>query len=94
LDTKINIVINRRDLESMPEEEYEAIEMAQDGNVKLYRLRPMIARFVVDAAGAPLPHSAAMRELGKIPTNEWPDVINKFISAIQGSVIPNENGEP
>jgi len=76
----------------LPEEDFEAIERAQDGEVRLYRLRPLIARFMVDDQNQPLTHEAAMKQLGRIPTGEWDEVIRQFADAFRDAAVPNTNG--
>ena len=78
----------------MAEEEYEAIEMAQEGEVKLYRLRPLMARFMVDENRKPLPHDAAKKILGKIPMGEFSNVTMQFVDAFKDSAVPPPSGEP
>lgn len=80
-------IVNR-----MEEEEYEAIEMAQDGDVKMYRLRPLLARFVVNEDGSPMDHKLAMKVLGKITLGDWGEVINAFVTAMRDSTVPKANG--
>ena len=89
---QIRFYINKSLLESMAEEEYEAIEMAQEGEVKLYRLRPLMARFMVDENRKSLPHDAAKKILGKIPMGEFSNVTMQFVDAFKESAVPNESG--
>ncbi len=91
---QLRFSMNKELLNSMTEEEYEAIEMAQDGQARLYRLRPLMARFMVDEQGQSLPHEAAKRQLGQIPMGEWADVTNQFANAFRETAIPNANGRP
>jgi hypothetical protein len=91
---KILFQITRELIEALPEKDYEVIEMAQDGEVKLYKLRPLLARFVVDDAGAKMPHAAAMRLLGEIPITQWGDVVNQFANALKTGTVPKANGTP
>jgi hypothetical protein len=74
-------------------QEYEALEMAQDGDAKVYRLRPLVARFMVDDNGLPIPHAQAVRELGKLPLEEFlQDVVTAFTGALMETAIPKANG--
>src|SRR3989304_1560917 len=50
----IRFLINREKL-GLTWEEYETIELAQEGDVKMRRLRPLVARFMVGEDNQPLP---------------------------------------
>lgn len=73
-------------------EEYEAVERAQDGDTRLYRLRPLMARFVVDETGQPMPHSQAMQKIGILTMEQMTNVINGFFDAMKSQAIPKESG--
>lgn len=81
--------LNAEEIKKWPEEDYEAIEMAQDGEVKFYRLRPIMARYLVDEAGKPLPKAIALKQLGKIPIDEWAEVVRQFAAGITSVAVPN-----
>lgn len=93
-DVKIRFFIAKNLIENMTEEEYEAIEMAQDGQARLYRLRPLMARFMVDEQNIPLSHEAAKKQLGKIPMGEFADVTTKFADAFRAYAIPPSSEKP
>ena len=73
-------------------EEYEAIEMAQDGELKMRQMRPLVARFMVDDKGQPIAHKQAMATLGKLPMEEVRDVFTKFADALKDAAVPNGSG--
>ena len=73
-------------------EEYETIELAQEGDVKMRRLRPVVARFMVDENNQPLPHPQALAILGKLTMDEVKDVFEQFANAMRESAVPNETG--
>jgi hypothetical protein len=73
-------------------EEYEAIERAQDGDTRLYRLRPLMARFVVDEAGQPTQHGIAMQKIGRLNMEQMAGVVKGFFEAMKGQAIPKANG--
>jgi hypothetical protein len=80
-------------LKSISTEEWEAMEMAQDGEAKIYRLRPLLARFMVDDEGKPIEHKAALKTLGKLPFEEFmSDVFQAFFKALQGTAVNPQNG--
>jgi hypothetical protein len=89
---QLRFAITKDLLDTMTEEEYEAIEMAQDGQTRLYRIRPLMARFMVDEQGQQLNHEAAKQQLGKIPMGEWADVTSQFVNAFRDNAVPNANG--
>jgi hypothetical protein len=91
-ESMIRFLINK-DKMGLTWEEYETIELAQEGNVKLRNLRPLVARFMVDEASKPLPHKAAMAELGKLPLDEINDVFTKFADAMRDTALPNTKGD-
>lgn len=73
-------------------EEYEAIEMAQEGRVKMHKLRPLMARFMVDDDNQPLDHEKAMGVLGKLPIGQLPELMKAFVDGMKVSMVPKENG--
>ena len=93
-DTVIRFQINRGEvMKAISTEEYEAMEMAQDGDAKIYRLRPVLARFMVNDKGEAIPHAAALRTLGKLPFDEFMrDVFPAFFKTLQETAVPNESG--
>lgn len=93
----MTVIRFRIDKETAPKsistEEWEAFEMAQDGDVKIYRLRPVLARFLVDEQGQAIPHAQALRTLGKLPIEEFmTDVFSAFFDALKGAAVPKVNG--
>ena len=89
----IRFLINREKI-GLTWEEYETIELAQDGDVKMRRLRPVVARFMVDEKDQPLPHSQALAILGALPMEEVKDVFEQFANAMRESAVPNASGRP
>ena len=89
---KINFVIDGKVVEKMPEEDWEAIERAQDGDVKLYLLRPFFSKFLVDEQGKSIPYAQAFKMLGKVPLDDWKDIIQSFTDALQNASVPKANG--
>ena len=90
--TKIKFRMSEAMMNSLSTEEYEALERAQDGEVKMYRLRPVFARFVVDEDGMPVDHEKAMRMLGAVPITQIGEIVKGFMAALQGAVVPKESG--
>lgn len=72
--------------------EYEALERAQDGDLKLYQIRPLLARFMANEDNTSMDHVQAMRVLAKIPMVQVPDVIKSFMDALKDKTVPKENG--
>jgi hypothetical protein len=73
-------------------EDYEALEMAQEGDVKLYRLRPLLARFVVDESLKPIPQSTALKMIAKVPMDQVPEIIKQFMEALKDKAVPKGIG--
>jgi hypothetical protein len=82
-----------RDNPGLTWEEYEAIELAQEGTVKLRLMRPLVARFMVDEQGQPITHKRALDILGKLPLEEVRDVMMKFSEALRDSAVPSPSGD-
>lgn len=76
----------------MSAEDYEAFERAQDGEIKMYRLRPAICRFMVDDNNNPIPHEQAMKMSGKMKVGQYKDFIEKFFATMNDAAIPKVNG--
>ena len=90
-DTVIRFKIDR-DKNNMTWEDYETIELAQEGEVKLRLLRPLVARFMVDENGNPIPHKDAMKTLASLPLVEVRDVFTQFANAFRETAVPNPSG--
>ena len=64
---EINFHLTEESVNGLSWEEYEVFERVQDGeSIKLYRLRPVLARFMVDDKVQPVEHDKAMKILSKI----------------------------
>lgn len=83
---------NKETKDRLTWEDLETIEMMQEGEVSARRLRPFMARFMVDANKKYLPHKQAMMTLGKLTQGQIEGVIRIFTDAIAGTAIPNGNG--
>ena len=88
----INFRISEQSVNELTWEEYETFERAQDGNVKLRDLRPILARFMADDNGAPLEHKKAMAELATLHLGQIKDVVAQFMNALQNQAVPKANG--
>lgn len=91
---EIQFLINEQSVNSMTWEEYETFERAQEGDVKLYRLRPILANFMLNGDNNFMEHEKAMKILAKIPVGKIKDTIEQFMNALKGSVVPKANGTP
>lgn len=90
---EINFLINEQSVNNMTWEEYETFERAQEGDVKLYRLRPILARFMLNGDGF-MAHDKAMKILGGIPIGKIRDTVDQFMDVLKGATIPKGNGTP
>lgn len=91
-DVTLRFKLNADEIQKWPEQDYEVLEMAQDGIVKLYRLRPIMARYLIDASDQYLPTAAALKQLGEIPIGDWPAVVTQFVMGLQNAAVPNSSG--
>lgn len=93
-ETVVRFQIDRNSVfKSISTEEYEAMERAQDGDAKIYRLRPVLARFMVGEDGNILEHTRAMQTLAKLPFEEFMrDVFPAFFKTLQETAVPNQSG--
>lgn len=90
--TKIHFLINEQSVNSMTWEEYEAFENAQEGNIKLKDLRPVLARFMTNGNDLPVDHKKAMKILGELPLPKIKETVEIFMGTLQDSAIPKANG--
>ena len=91
---EINFHLTEESINGLSWEEYEVFERVQDGEaLKLYRLRPILARFMVDEKSLPIKHADALKTLAKIKMNEIKDVITAFMEGMQNSTVPKVNGD-
>lgn len=91
---EITFHLTEENVNNLNWEEYEVFERVQDGEaIKLYRLRPVLARFMVDDKVQPLKHEDAMKILSKIPMREIKDVVTRFMEGLQNSTVPKVNGD-
>lgn len=73
-------------------EEYEVVQLAQEGELEMRPLRKLVARFMVDEQGQPLPRPMAMKILAGLDMEEVPDVFIKFTAAMKEAAVPPTNG--
>lgn len=89
---KIHFHMGENIINELETEEYEALERAQDGEIKLYRIRPLIARFLANDDNSRMDHAKAMKLLAKLKVSQWKQVFESFMQAIKDSTVPKENG--
>jgi len=91
---EINFHLTEESINGLSWEEYEVFERVQDGEaLKLYRLRPILARFMVDEKSLPIKQADALKTLAKIKMNEIKDVVTAFMEGMQNSTVPKVNGD-
>jgi hypothetical protein len=90
--TTIRFHVSEAGIKGLTLDDYEAMERAQDGDVKMYRLRPLIANFVVDEEGKPVELKAALQQLGKLTMDQVADVLQGFFEAMKEQAIPKGSG--
>ena len=81
-------------INDMEAADYEAFERAQDGDFKLYRVRPSIARFMVDQDNKPIPYAVALKQSEKMKMREVTKFVTAFFEAMQNKAIPKTSGTP
>lgn len=89
---EIQFYITEKSVNEMSAEDYEAFERAQDGEIKMYRLRPAICRFMVNEKNEPIAYEQAMKLSGKMKVGQYKDFIEKFFTTMQDATIPKANG--
>ena len=91
---EINFHLTEESVNGLSWEEYEVFERVQDGeSLKLYRLRPILARFMVDDKNVPIKHADALKTLAKVKMNEIKEVVTAFMEGMQNSTVPKANGD-
>ena len=90
--TEIHFLINEKSINDMTWEEFETFERAQEGDMKLYRLRPILARFMTNGNDLPMIHKDAMKILGTLPVSKIKETIEIFMSTMRDGTIPKVNG--
>lgn len=89
---EIQFYITEKAVNEMSAEDYEAFERAQDGEIKMYRLRPAICRFMVNDKNEPIQYEQAMKLSGKMKVGQYKDFIEKFFNTMSEATIPKANG--
>ena len=81
-------------INEMEAKDYEAFERAQDGEFKLYRVRPAIARFMVDKDNKPIPYTIALKQSEQMKIKKVNKFITAFFEVMQNKAIPKESASP
>jgi hypothetical protein len=89
---EINFYITEDAVNNMEAADYEAFERAQDGDIKVYRLRPALCRFMVDEKNNPIPYEQALKVSEKMKISQLKEFVTKFFEAASQRAVPNENG--
>ena len=73
----------------------ETIERFQEGEqVGTYRIKKMAAKFMVTAAGQPIPYNQALKTFDEMPVEEYNEALIQFVQAMSNAAIPKANGTP
>ena len=89
---QINFYITENAINEMSTEDYEALERAQDGEARLYRLRPVMCHFMVDDDGKPIPYEEALKITKKFKLPEAMSFVQQFFKAVEEKAVPKANG--
>jgi hypothetical protein len=92
--SEIQFYITEQGVNDMEAEDYEAFERAQDGDFKLYRIRPALCRFMVDELNRPIPYEQALKISGKMKIGHVKQFLESFFQTIQGAAVKKANGSP
>lgn len=90
---KIHFHLNETIVNALTWEEYEALERAEDGELKLYQIRPVLARFLANEDNSPVEHKIAMKQLAAIPVQQIPEIIKQFMDDLRRAAIPKASGD-
>ncbi len=89
---EIHFLINEQSVNNMTWEEFETFERAQEGDMKLYRLRPILARFMTNGGNLPVEHDKAMKVLAELPVSKIKETIEIFMNTLKEGTVPKANG--
>jgi len=90
---EIKFLINEQSVNNMTWEEFETFERAQEGDMKLYRLRPVLARFMMNGNNDFMEYEKAMKVLAKIPVSKIKETIGIFMTTLKDGTVPKANGD-
>jgi len=88
---EVRFLIDEKSVEAMTWEELETFERAQEGEMKIYNLRPILARFMVNGSDKVMPHDKAMKALGTLPMSKIKETIELFMGALKDGTVPKVN---
>lgn len=89
---EINFYITENAVNELEVKDYEALERAEDGDAKLYRLRPVICHFMVDENNKPIPYEKALKISEKMKLKDAMEFVQKFFEAVKERAVPKANG--
>ena len=92
---ELNFKITEEFIKNLPEKDFEVFERLQDGeSLRIYKLKPVLARAMVDKNGQAVPYKQALEMLGEIPVGDYKHVIKQFTDGLLGATVPKESGRP
>jgi hypothetical protein len=94
MDISIKFQVNAETIyKEISTEEWEAMERAMDGSPRIYQLRPILARFVIDEDGKRLTQEQGMNLMRTLPIHDFlQDVFPTFFKTLQEGAVPNGKG--
>jgi hypothetical protein len=94
MDINIRFQVNPKTIyREISTEEWEAMERAQDGKPRIYQLRPILARYVIDEEGKRLTQDQGMELMRKLPILDFlQDVFPAFFQTLRDGAVPKANG--
>jgi len=86
--------ITEEKINDMPVEDFEALEMAQDGDPKIYKIRRVMCHFLVDEDHKEVPYETALKITSKLKLPEMKSFVEQFTDAMKAKAVPKANRSP
>jgi hypothetical protein len=92
--TEVHFYITKEKIEALSVADFEAFERVQDGDTKIYRLRPAMCQFMVDENNVTVPIETALKITEKFSMGQLKEFVEQFFEAIKLASVPKANGSP
>ena len=91
---EINFKLTEDFIKNLPEEDYEVFERLQDGEpFRLYKMKPLMAKAMVDDKGNKIPYVKAFVILSKAKMSEYEQITKAFTDGLLDATVPKVNGD-
>ena len=92
---EINFKLSEDFVKNLPEEDYEVFERLQDGEpFRLYKIKPLMAKAMVDDKGNKIPYLKAFTILSKTKMSDYEQITKAFTDGLLDATVPKESGTP